>query len=161
MRHSFSGRSVCHFASAHDTKNQGTPEKHVNIYSVSLTALRALRAVRTMSPWFRQCQEALNDISALDAVGLYWIPRYVMVRGNENADVLSRNVSTSGFVGLEPALGISQQDLRKKISWWMGNQHRLRWHNLGNSQRQSRELISGPCWGTRVTFCPLLGLNPG
>jgi hypothetical protein len=30
------------------------------------------------------------------------------------------------------------------------NQHRSRWQNLGNSQRQARGLISGPCRGTRV-----------
>jgi hypothetical protein len=49
----------------------------------------------------RQCGEMLNDISA---VGLYWFPGHVGVRGNETADELAWNGSTSGFVGPEPAL---------------------------------------------------------
>jgi hypothetical protein len=48
--------------------------------------------------------------------------------------------------------GVSQRDLRSKISRWLGYQHRRQWQNLGTSQRQVRELISGPCWGTRVRF---------
>jgi hypothetical protein len=68
------------------------------------------------------------------------------------ADRLARNGSASGFVGPEPALGVSQQDLRNKISRWLGNQHWRRWQNLGSAQRQARELISGPCQGTRVRF---------
>jgi hypothetical protein len=49
-------------------------------------------------------------------------------------------------------LGVSRQDLRKKISRWLGNQHCRRWQNLGKTQRQARELISGPCLGTKIRF---------
>jgi hypothetical protein len=59
---------------------------------------------------------SLNDIYALHAVGLYWVPGHVGVRGNETADGLARNSCTSGFVGPELALGVSRQDLRNKIS---------------------------------------------
>jgi hypothetical protein len=72
------------------------------------------------------------------------------VRGNETADELVRNGSACGFVGLELALVVSRQDLRNKISRWLGNQHRRRWQNLGNTQRQAQEIISGPCQGTKV-----------
>jgi ribonuclease HI len=102
-------------ACAHDIKDHGTPEKHVSICSNSLAALRALGAVRT-SPLVHQCQEALNYISALHTVGLYWVPGHEGVTGNEMANGLARNGSTSGFVGLEPALGVFWQDLRNKIS---------------------------------------------
>jgi hypothetical protein len=57
-------------AYVHDIINHGTPEKHISICSGSLAALNALGAVRTTSPLARQCQEALNDISARHAVGL-------------------------------------------------------------------------------------------
>jgi hypothetical protein len=63
-------------ACAHDIQNHGTPEKHVSICSNSPASLKALGAVRTMSPLVRQCQEALNDISARHDVGLYWVPRH-------------------------------------------------------------------------------------
>jgi hypothetical protein len=94
----------------------------------------------------------IKNISARHAVGFYWVLGHVGVRGNETADSLSRNSSTTGFVGPEPALGVSRQDLRNKISRWLENQQRRQWQNLGNSQRQARELISGPSWGTRVRF---------
>jgi hypothetical protein len=83
---------------------------------VGRLATAALGAIRTMSQLVRQYQEALNDISARHAVGLYWVPWHAEVRGNETANELMRNGSASGFVGSEPALGVSRQDLRNKIS---------------------------------------------
>jgi ribonuclease HI len=87
----------------------------VGICSDSQAALKALRAVRTTSLLVYQCQKALNDISALHAVGLYWVPGHAGVRDNEIADGLARCGSASRFVGPEPALGVSRQDLRNKI----------------------------------------------
>jgi hypothetical protein len=77
-------------------------------------------------------------------VGLYWVPGHAEVRGNETADRLARNDSATGFVGPEPALRVSKQDLRNKIGRWLGNQHQRRWQDLGKDQRQAGELISGP-----------------
>jgi hypothetical protein len=83
-------------------------------------------------------------------VGLYWVPGHVGLKDNETADELARNGSASRFVGPEPALRVSRQTLRNKISSWLGNQHWRRWQNLGNTQRQARKLIPGPCRGTKV-----------
>jgi hypothetical protein len=47
---------------------------------------------------------------------------------------------------------VSRQVLRNKISRWLRNQHRRCWQDLGNFQRQARELIFGPCRGTRIRF---------
>jgi hypothetical protein len=54
------------------------------------------------------------------------------------------------FVGPEPALGVSRQDLRNRINCWLVNQHWGRWRSLGNTQKQARTLISGPCLGTKA-----------
>ena len=35
---------------------------------------------------------------------------------------------------------------------WLVNQNRAQWQDLGNTQRQARELISGPSLGTRAKF---------
>jgi ribonuclease HI len=69
-------------ACVHEIKTHGKPEKHVSICSESQVALKALKAVRTTSLLVYQCQKALNDISALHAVGLYWVPGHARVRGN-------------------------------------------------------------------------------
>jgi len=124
----------------------------VSICYDSLAALKALEAVRTTSPLVHQCQKVLNDISDRHAVGLFWVPGHAGIRGNEIADRLVRDGAALGFLGPEPALGVSRRDLQKRLGCWLVNQHRAQWQGLGNTQRQARELISGPSLGTRAKF---------
>jgi hypothetical protein len=58
-------------ACVHEVRTQDRPEKYVSICSDCRAALKALQAART-SPFVRQCQQALNDISARHAVGVFW-----------------------------------------------------------------------------------------
>ena len=37
-------------------------------------------------------------------------------------------------------------------SCWLANQHREKWRGLSYTQRQARELISGPCLGAKARF---------
>ena len=55
-------------------------------------------------------------------------------------------------VGPEPMLGVSRQDIQRTIRHWLVNQHWVRWRCLGNTQRQTRELISRPWLGAKVRF---------
>jgi hypothetical protein len=72
---------------------------------------------------FKMCFEKLNKlglvilscISIRHAVGLYWVPGCAGVRGNEITDELARDSSVLKFVGLEPALGVSRQDIQRSI----------------------------------------------
>jgi len=89
-------------------------------------------------------------------VGLYWVPGHAGVRGNEIADKLARDSSVQWLVGLEPFLGVSRQNIRRKIKRWMENQHLVLWHVPCSTQRQARKLISGPDLATRAQ---LLSLN--
>jgi hypothetical protein len=91
------------------------PEKYVIICSDSQAALKALQAAKTTSPLVRQCRQALNDISARHVVWLYWVPGHAGVRGNEIADRLTRSGSGQWFIGPEPFLGVSRQNIRKKM----------------------------------------------
>ena len=138
-------------ACAYEIQSQHRSEKHVSICSDSQAALKALQAART-SPLVRQCQEALNDISARHVVGLYWVPGHVGVQGNEITDRLARGGYALGFVAPEPVLGVSRRVIRTKFNQWLLNQHWTSWRDLGRTQRQARELISGPSPSFKAKF---------
>jgi hypothetical protein len=59
-------------------KSQGRPQKHVSICSDRRAVLKAVQAIR-MFFLVHQCQQALNEISASHAVGLYWVSGYAGV----------------------------------------------------------------------------------
>ena len=110
-------------ACVHEIETQNRPEKYISICSDSQAALKALQAVKTSSSLVRQCQQVLNDISTQHAVKLYWVPGHAGVRGNKIADKLARSGSGQRFIGPEPFLGVSRQNIRRKIQCWMDNQH--------------------------------------
>jgi hypothetical protein len=111
-----------------------------------------LKAVRTTSPLVQQCQRALNDISTRHAVGLYWVPGHAGVRDNEIADELARGDSGRRFLGPEPALGVSRQDIQRRLGRWLVNQQWARWQGFDDIQRQARELISGSSLCAKAKF---------
>jgi hypothetical protein len=50
------------------------------------------------------------------------------VRGNEIADKLAMGGSVQNFIGAEPSLGVSGQNIKKKTNRWVHNQHLAKWH---------------------------------
>ena len=88
-------------------------------------------------------------------VGLYWAPGHAGVRGNEMTDKLTRDGSVQGFVGQKPFLGVSRQNVRGKVKRGMDNQHLVLWRGPCSTQRQARELISGPDLATRARLLSL------
>jgi hypothetical protein len=68
-------------------------------------------------------------------------------------------------------LGVSRQNIRRKMKRWIENKHLALWRGPCSTQRQARELISGPdlaMWArllsfnrtqTRVVICLLTGYN--
>jgi hypothetical protein len=71
-------------------------------------------------------------------------PVHAGVGGNEINDQLAGGGSAVRSVGPEPALGVSGHDIRRRTRRWLVNQHWVWGWGLGNTQRQARELISGP-----------------
>ena len=119
----FQAAIYANLACAYEIQLYGRPEKHTSICSDSQVALKALQAARTTSPLVQQCQKALNDISAQHTVGLYWVLGHAGVQGNEISDKLIRDGSVQKFVGPMPSLGVSRQNIRRKIKRWMDNEH--------------------------------------
>ena len=94
--------------------------------------------------------------SSWHAVRLYCVPGHAGVRGNEITDRFARSGSGQRFIGPEPFLGISRQNIRKKKKRWMKKQHLALWRGPCSTQRLARELISGP---NLATGARLLSFN--
>ena len=62
----------------------------------------------------------------------------------ETADRLARSGSGQRFIGPEPFLGVSRQNIKRKMKVWMENQHLALLRGPCSTQRQVRELTSGP-----------------
>jgi hypothetical protein len=77
---------------------------------------------------------------------IYTLPRNLVARGG----------SVLEFLGHEPALGISRQDIRRRITHWLVNKHWVRWRGLGDNQRQALKLILGPCLGAMAKFLSII-----
>jgi len=103
-----------------------SPEKYISICSDSHAALKALQAATTTFPLVRKCQKAFNDISPGHTVGPYWVPGHAGVRGNEISDNLAGDGSVQKFVGPEPSMRVSTQNMKRTTKTWVDNQHLAR-----------------------------------
>ena len=133
----FQAKVYAILACVREIVTQYRPEKYVSVCSDSQGALKALQAAKTTSPLVRQSQKALNDISTWHTVGLYWVPGHAGIQGSEIPDQLARDGSVERFAGPELFLGISRQNIRRKIKHWMENQHLVLWRGPCSTQRQA------------------------
>jgi len=80
------------------------------------------------------------------------IKQLLVSLGTPNTRTPSLCGSALGFLGPEPVLGVSRRFIRTKLNQWLITQHWAIWGDLGHTQRQARELISGPCPGFKAKF---------
>ena len=85
-------------------------------------------------------------------MGLYWVLGYAGVRDNEIADELAKGGYALKFYEPELVLGVSRQDIQRRIRRWLVNHNCIWCLGLGDTQRQVRELISGPSLGAKARF---------
>jgi len=107
----------------------------IRMWVFALTAVwfwKPFRAART-SPLGQQCQKVLKDIFTQHTGGLYWVPGHAGVWGNVITDKLARNFSVQNFVGPEPSLGVTRQNIRRQIKRWLDNENFARWRGFGSN----------------------------
>jgi ribonuclease HI len=141
----FQAKICAILACVYEVQSIARSEKYISICSDSQATLEALPAVKATSPFVRQCQRVLYDISTYHCVELFWVPGHSGILGNEIADELAREGSAHHFVGLVPTVVVSRQCIRRKIQCWLDRQHLVRWRGLSGTLRQAQGLILGPC----------------
>jgi hypothetical protein len=67
-----------------------------------------------------------------------WVPGHAGVPGNGIANELASDGSVLEFVGPEPALGVSRQDIRRRIRHWFVNHLWVCGRDLGDTQGKDR-----------------------
>jgi len=83
---------------------------------------------------------------------------WILCKSQSENWVLAHN-KTASLPPIKPALGVPRRDIRRMISRWLVNQHCAWWRGLGDTQRRAWELISRPCLGAKLGFCPSTGLR--
>src|SRR6202012_1647205 len=81
-------------------------------------------------------------LSRDNEVTLTWVPGHSGVQGNEEADELARNGSSSSFIGPEPAIGRYPGLIKSLVKDRTNRYHQNRWDTL-TTCRQSKEFLAG------------------
>jgi ribonuclease HI len=105
-------------------------DRRICIFSDSQAALKAIDSNTVSSKLVLETIIALNRLSSLNEVRLYWIPSHMGIKGNVQADKLARLGAASTFVGPEPALGTTLLSLKRDINNHFSGLHQERWDNL-------------------------------
>jgi hypothetical protein len=133
-------------------------------YSCNILYSSVLYFELGLTPLLRHCSNHVSFIPGYvtcaqntgHTLGLYRVPGHAGVRGIEIADKLTRDGSVQRFVGPEPFLGVSGQNIRRKMKRWLENQLLVLWPGPCSTLRQAGELMSGPDLASRAQ---LLSLN--
>ena len=122
-------------------KQNGIRDSIIYICSDSQAALMAIGSVEISSVLVEECSRRLSNIGRQNRVTLVWVPGHQDIVGNESADSLARDGSSTVFTGPEPVLALSMATIRRDIESFFVSQHNSRWNSLCNC-RTSRATMA-------------------
>ena len=143
-------------ACVQENLQRGYTGKHIYICSDSQAVLSALEMTRVNSTLMLDCKKALDELCGTNRVTLIWVPSHCGIVGNENADALARNGSSTVFFGPEPAIGLSSSAVKASIRRWTSVQFLDVWEKQ-RGLRQAKTFLSGPT--DRAKINKLLALD--
>lgn len=114
----------------------------ISICSDSRAALLALQSPKVTSQLVWECRERLCELAGDNEVELRWVPGHSGIPGNEAADRLARDGSSTKLVGPEPCLGVPGKSVRGAVYAVVRKHQERDWLGLPG-QRQSKELNRG------------------
>ena len=117
--------------------------RSIAIVSDSQATLKALNSIQVNSKLVWDCAQALNDLSQNKKVTLAWVPGHSGHPGNEKADDLAKQGSSTAFVGPEPFCGIAKARVRQANQKWIAEESIRSWEETPG-QRQAKQFIKEP-----------------
>ena len=127
----------------------------IGIFSDSQAALLAITSTKCESKLVWECIASLRELTAKhNSIMLFWVPGHCGVEGNERADELARQGSSSTFVGPEPFLGTSKSAIKQELLDWEQSQIVSVWSKM-RGLRQAKAFITP----SSSIAKKLLGLN--
>ncbi|XP_062716992.1 retrovirus-related Pol polyprotein from type-1 retrotransposable element R1 isoform X2 [Aedes albopictus] len=114
---------------------------NICICSDSKAALNALKSKVYTSKLVLECSKLLQQLSCRNKVNLYWVPGHRGIEGNEKADQLAKQGSSTQFIGPEPFFGLAPSALKMKFKILEEFKIKHNWMNITDS-RQSKRFIT-------------------
>ena len=133
----------------------GVKDKRILICTDSESSIESLSSVKISSGLVLQCFTALQNLSSDNEVTLTWVPGHSGIPGNEKADELARNGSSTNFIGTEPAVARYAGLIKSLVKNETAKNHQERWDSL-TTCRQSKEFLVG-CNARNTKFLLSLG----
>ena len=124
-------------------------EKKFMIFSDSLSALQALKNLKTDHPLLIQIQELLHKINADKKETIFmWVPRHIGIRGNEAADTAAKEA-----LNIEPTAGLVPfSDLKPLTSKYVCEVWQREWDEAGLISNKFHEILPRIS-GKLLSFC--------
>ena len=123
-----------HMASIWINENIGTTSI-INLFSDSQASLLALTSTSISSRLVLDIADQLNTLGTSHKVELRWVPGHEGVYGNELADELAREGSSSTPIGPEPFLPLSEGIINTHIKDYLFNLHIKKYKQVALSDK--------------------------
>ena len=123
-----------HMASIWINENIGTTSI-INLFSDSQASLLALTSTNISSRLVLDIADQLNTLGTSHKVELRWVPGHEGVYGNELADELAREGSSSTPIGPEPFLPLSEGIINTHIKDYLFNLHIKKYKQVALSDK--------------------------